>query len=101
MKTKGCHLFEFTASVLFFTSFLWTTSAQTVSGWQASKATVERLSKSRSEFNYYEEKVPAYTLPALLTAGNGKVISTKHNWIKIRRPELIELYRTNIYGRVQ
>jgi hypothetical protein len=75
-------------------------SAQTISGWQASKETVEKLSKSRSEFNYYEERVPAFTLPAVLTANSGKVISDKNEWIKIRRPEILEMFRTNVFGRV-
>ncbi len=75
-------------------------TGQQVTGWQASKETVEKLSKSRSEFNYYEEKVPSFTLPAVLTANNGNVITKKKQWMKIRRPEILELFRTNVYGRV-
>ncbi len=75
-------------------------TGQPVTGWQASKETVDKLSKSRNEFNYYEEKVPSFTLPAVLTANNGKVITTKEEWMKIRRPEILELFRTNVYGRV-
>jgi hypothetical protein len=74
--------------------------AQTVAGWQASKETVEKLSKSRPEFNYYEEKVPGYSLPAVLTTKSGKVITKKEEWINIRRKEILELFRTNVYGRV-
>jgi hypothetical protein len=74
--------------------------AQPVTGWQASKETVEKQSKSRPEFNFYEEKVPSYKLPEVLLAGNGKTIATKEDWNKIRRPELMELFRTSIYGRV-
>jgi hypothetical protein len=74
--------------------------AQTPAGWQASKETVEKLSKSRPEFNYYEEKVPAYTLPSVLTSEKGKSIITADDWMKVRRPELIELFRTNVYGRI-
>lgn len=69
-------------------------------GWKASQETVEKLSKSRSEFNYYEEKVPAYSLPDLLTSQSGKKISSSRDWTKIRRPELVELFRLNLYGRV-
>lgn len=78
----------------------WSLYAQTNIGWQASKETVEKLSKSRSEFNYYEEKVPSYTLPSLLTETNGKVVTKADEWMKVRRPELLELFRTNVFGRI-
>jgi hypothetical protein len=74
--------------------------SQTPAGWQASKETVEKLSKSRSEFNYYEEKVPAYTLPGIMTAVNGKKITTSQDWIKDRREEVLELFSENVYGRI-
>jgi hypothetical protein len=75
-------------------------NAQTVTGWQASKETVERLSKSRPEFNYYEEKVPSYVLPELLKTNSGKLISTKKDWVKTRRPEILEIFRANVFGKV-
>jgi hypothetical protein len=75
-------------------------NAQNTIGWQASKETVEKLSKSRSEFNYYEEKVPSYTLPSALIETNGKVVTTADEWMKVRRPELLELFRANVFGRV-
>ncbi len=94
------HLTGRTVFVLLLTLFFWPVYAQTVTGWQASKETVEKLSKSRSEFNYYEERVPLYTLPAVLTETNGKTVNSKDEWIKVRRPELLELFRTNVYGRI-
>jgi pimeloyl-ACP methyl ester carboxylesterase len=74
--------------------------AQTVEGWKASKETVERLSKNSSEFNYYEEKVPGYTLPDLLTSLDGKKVTTPQAWTKMRRGEILELFRANVFGRV-
>jgi pimeloyl-ACP methyl ester carboxylesterase len=74
-------------------------NCQTVGGWKASAETVEKLTKSRPEFNYYEEKVPSFELPSLLTANNGKIIATRSEWIKIRRPELLELFTDNVFGR--
>ncbi len=74
--------------------------SQVEAGWQASPQTVERLSKSQPQFNYYEEKVPAYTLPDLLKSSSGKKIASAGKWTKIRRPELLELFRENVYGRV-
>jgi hypothetical protein len=92
-------LFTFILLIFIFSISL-TLQAQTGESWQASKETVEKLSKSTPGFNYYEEKVPAYTLPPAMTAVNGKKISTKDDWLKIRRPELMELFRTNVYGRI-
>jgi hypothetical protein len=86
--------------LLFIILLSWPINAQTIDGWQASKETVERLSKSRPEFNYYEEKVPSYSLPAVLTETNGKVVTSPDEWMKVRRPELMELFRSNVYGRV-
>lgn len=69
-------------------------------GWSASKETEERLSKDRPEFNFYESKVPSYTLPDLLTGGAGKKITGSGDWLKIRRPELLELFKKEVFGRV-
>jgi hypothetical protein len=69
-------------------------------GWTANKAVVERLSGTRPEFNYYEEKVPSYVLPDILTAADGRKITRTEEWTSIRRPEILELFRTYVYGRV-
>jgi hypothetical protein len=50
--------------------------------------------------NYYEEKVPAYTLPDPLKLANGDTVRDAGTWIKRRRPELLKAYETEIYGRV-
>ena len=75
-------------------------SAQAQKGWQASPETVEKLSKSRSEFNYYEEKVPIYTLPDVLVNSAGKKITSAKEWTKVRRKEVLELFSENVYGKV-
>jgi hypothetical protein len=74
--------------------------AQTNESWKASKETVERLSKERSDVNYYEEKVPGYTLPDIMTSHDGKKVTTPQTWTKIRRGEILELFRKNVFGRV-
>jgi pimeloyl-ACP methyl ester carboxylesterase len=74
--------------------------AQTGTGWQASPETVEKLSKSGSEFNYYEEKVPLYTLPELLINNDGEAITKSREWTKMRRGDVLELFRENVFGRV-
>lgn len=49
--------------------------------------------------NYDESKVPAYTLPDPLIAGDGRKITSKQDWRAHRRPEILELFRTHVYGR--
>lgn len=74
--------------------------AQTAEGWSASKETVEKLSKERPEFNYYEEKVPAYTLPDALTTLAGTKVTTPESWLKVRREEILDMFRENVFGRI-
>lgn len=53
---------------------------------------------AQQEIIYQEDKVPAYSLPDLLTAQNGRKISSSEEWIKFRRPELLSTYSTLVYG---
>jgi hypothetical protein len=76
------------------------TSAQVATSWVAPVKTVEKLSKEGPAFNYYEDKIPKYTLPDILTANNGMKITKAELWNKIRRPEILELFIKNVYGRV-
>lgn len=69
-------------------------------GWQPSQETLERLTKNQSEFNYFEEKVPAYKLPEVLVSLEGKKVNDVQMWEESRRNEILELFRTNVYGRV-
>jgi hypothetical protein len=50
--------------------------------------------------NYDESKVGAYTLPDPLVLQNGKPVRDAETWFKLRRPELLQLYESEIYGRV-
>ncbi len=43
---------------------------------------------------------PTYTLPDVLTTVDGRTIENAHDWTAIRRPEILELFRTHVYGRV-
>jgi pimeloyl-ACP methyl ester carboxylesterase len=86
------------SAVLFLASFSGGLMAQET--WNASPAIVAKLSKSQSEFNYYEEKVPQYKLPPLLISSAGKQIASASDWTKVRRPEILELFRENVFGRV-
>jgi len=70
------------------------------SGWKASEAIVAKLSNDSKGFNYFEEKVPDYSLPDILTSNDGTKIQTESQWNKIRRPEIVELFLKNMFGRV-
>lgn len=68
--------------------------------WSAPPQILECLSKKQPECNYLEEKIPLYTLPDVLMTSNGKKITTLKFWNEVRRPEILELFRENVYGRV-
>jgi hypothetical protein len=48
---------------------------------------------------YDESKVPQYTLPDPLVLLNGKKVKNTKTWVKKRRPEILNLFATNVYGR--
>ena len=50
--------------------------------------------------NYDEAKVGSYTLPDPLVLANGQPVRDADAWLKLRRPEILKLYETHIFGRV-
>jgi pimeloyl-ACP methyl ester carboxylesterase len=74
--------------------------SQAETSWQPSKETLERLTKNQTEVNYFEEKVPVYKLPEVLVSFEGKQVKDVQMWEETRRNEILELFRTNVYGRV-
>ncbi|HEX7071806.1 MAG TPA: GDSL-type esterase/lipase family protein, partial [Rhodothermales bacterium] len=50
--------------------------------------------------NSDEAKVPPYELPDVLTTEGGKRITTAGEWWDVRRPEIVELFDREVYGRV-
>jgi len=50
----------------------------------------------------YDESIanPCPLLPEVLTMQNGKKVTTSEQWWKQRRPELIEAFEKEIYGRI-
>ena len=74
--------------------------AQENNSWHASRETIDKLSKGQTEFNYEEDKVPSYVLPDVLTSVGGKKITQKSEWTNFRRAEVLELFTTQVYGRV-
>jgi hypothetical protein len=49
--------------------------------------------------NYDEAKVPAYTLPDPLVCNDGQAVDTARLWTEKRRPEILELFQREVYGR--
>lgn len=68
-------------------------------GWQASRRLAEKLSKRRPEINYYEHKVPQYSLPDPLVMSDGTKVTDVQAWREKRRLEVLELFRRHMYGR--
>ncbi len=50
--------------------------------------------------NYDESNVPEYELPPLLKSEKGKTITSPEEWKNIRRPELVELFSSQVYGKI-
>ncbi len=49
--------------------------------------------------NLDEAYVPAYILPDLLTTEGGEKVTTPERWTNERRPEILEAFTTQVYGR--
>ena len=54
---------------------------------------------SQRNVNYDESKVSSYVLPELLKTESGTAVTTVEQWEKQRRPELMELFASRVYGR--
>jgi hypothetical protein len=52
-----------------------------------------------NDANYDEAKVPSYTLPDPLVMSNGTRVTDADTWNRKRRPELLELFRREMFGR--
>ena len=50
--------------------------------------------------NYDEAAVPAYTLPDPLLTLGGQKIGTPKEWETQRRPEILQLFSENVYGKM-
>ena len=47
---------------------------------------------------YDEWDVPAYSLPDPLITKGGKIVKNSRQWMKVRRPELMDLFRDQMFG---
>ena len=55
---------------------------------------------ARMKISYDESKVPAYTLPNPLVCESGKLVRNRRQWEKVRRPELLSLFETEMFGKM-
>ncbi len=51
-------------------------------------------------YNYDESQVPDYTLPEILISESGEMINSVDKWETLRRPELLRLFASQVYGKV-
>ncbi len=84
---------------LTFTITLFQFADEGQSGWQPKPELVRRLSERQPSVIYDEAKVLEYTLPDPLTCLDGTKVTTPEIWREKRRPEILELFRTYMYGR--
>jgi len=59
-----------------------------------------RQAKTGHVSNYDETKVPKYTLPDPLVQSDGSRVKDAETWRRVRRPEILRLYETEVFGRV-
>ena len=69
-------------------------------GSDANGNPLRRALKTGHVSNYDEAKVAPFTLPDPLVLANGKPVRDRQTWIKERRPEILRMYETEIYGRL-
>ncbi len=50
--------------------------------------------------NYDESKIPAFTLPNPLEYPDGSIVKTADEWKNTRRPEILSLFESEVYGAV-
>jgi len=57
------------------------------------------FSFAQDGFNYDESKVPDFVLPDPLICNNGNKVTTVKQWEDKRRPEILEFFASQVYGR--
>lgn len=65
--------------------------------WEVSPDLVEKLSARRPN-NFDEALVPEYTLPDIFTLKSGEKVTNTRVWELERREELLDLFRSQVYG---
>src|SRR5438874_37973 len=73
--------------------------ARAIEGWKPDPEFVRQLNEKRPGVIYDEAKVPQYQLPGVLVCRDGSNVKSTDEWKK-RRAELMELFQTQMYGRI-
>ncbi|MBL9134768.1 MAG: acetylxylan esterase [Verrucomicrobiales bacterium] len=60
---------------------------------------LEGAAQEPPDTNYDESKAGDVVLPDPLTCFDGRRVTTRRRWREVRRPELLESFATNVYGR--
>ncbi|MFH1965642.1 MAG: acetylxylan esterase [Acidobacteriota bacterium] len=58
------------------------------------------ISAQDEDINYDESLVPDYILPEILLTGSGEKITNQSDWISKRRPEILQLFKDQVYGNI-
>jgi dienelactone hydrolase len=66
--------------------------------WTLSEDFLAAAAARQKASNFYESKVAPYTLPELLTFADGRKVASADDWERVRRPELLALFRQHVYG---
>lgn len=74
------------------------TAQSPTDGWAPRNEVIDGRSERRPEHNFHESRVPDYTLPDSLVSESGQAIASARDWKAIRRPELLQKFRENVYG---
>ena len=61
----------------------------------------DTLRAQPAEVNYDESRVPTYELPDPLLSAGGQRVTDASTWRTTRRPEVLHLFETQMYGRWQ
>jgi hypothetical protein len=62
----------------------------------------KRVPRPRKDIvvNYDNSKIPAYTVPSPLICNDGKKVTTAQEWMQLRRPEILDFYTKEYYGKI-
>ncbi|MDE2643648.1 MAG: hypothetical protein OSB55_12975, partial [Verrucomicrobiota bacterium] len=58
------------------------------------------LKEFDNDVNYDEARVPQYDLPDPLITAEGKPVASAEQWMNVRRPQILSLFASFIYGAV-
>jgi hypothetical protein len=54
----------------------------------------------QAKVNYNEAEIRPYTLPEVLVLENGEAVNSLKLWEKHRRPEIVQLFKDEVYGKL-